>query len=98
VSWDVTDADVPPVRTFLDTYLPGRVGSMTKGQVCMYTLTPDRHFVIDVHPDHPQVSVACGFSGHGFKFAAAVGEVLADLADRGRTGHAIEMFRATRFR
>jgi sarcosine oxidase len=98
VSWDVTDTDVPPVRAFLDTYLPGLLGPVTKGQVCMYTLTPDRHFVIDTHPDHPQVSVACGFSGHGFKFAAAVGEVLADLADRGRTGHAIEMFRATRFR
>ena len=49
----------------------------------MYTLTPDRHFVIDVHPRHPQVAVACGFSGHGFKFASVVGEVLADLAESG---------------
>jgi sarcosine oxidase len=97
VSWDVTPDDEPPVRAFLDTYLPGAVGKLTKGQVCMYTLTPDKHFVIDVHPRFPQVAVACGFSGHGFKFAAAVGEVLADLADAGRTSHPIGLFRATRF-
>ena len=63
----------------------------------MYTVTPDRHFVIDVHPRHPQVSVACGFSGHGFKFASVVGEVLADLAEGGRMRHAIGLFRAGRF-
>jgi len=63
----------------------------------MYTDTPDRHFVIDVHPDYPQVSVACGFSGHGFKFAPTVGEVLADLAERGSTRHAIELFSTQRF-
>jgi sarcosine oxidase len=97
IIWDVTEADAPPVRTFLDHYMPGRVGSVTKGQVCMYTLTPDKHFVIDVHPHHPQVSVACGFSGHGFKFASVVGEVLADLAEAGHTRHPIEMFRAMRF-
>ena len=62
----------------------------------MYTVTPDRHFVLDVHPGHPQVSVACGFSGHGFKFAATVGEVMADLADAGRTRHDIGMFSAKR--
>jgi sarcosine oxidase len=97
VDWHPTDADVPPVRAFLDQYLSGAVGPMTKAQVCMYTLTPDKHFVIDLHPRHPQVAVACGFSGHGFKFAAVVGEVLADLADRGATEHPIGMFSATRF-
>src|SRR5262249_46517276 len=96
VSWESTPDDVPPVRAFLDAYLPG-VGALTKAQVCMYTLTPDKHFVIDLHPRHPQVAVACGFSGHGFKFASVVGEVLADLADRGRTDPPIGMFRATRF-
>jgi sarcosine oxidase len=97
VNWDATPDDVPPVRAFLDTYLPGTVGPMTKGQVCMYTLTPDRHFVIDRHPQFPQVSVACGFSGHGFKFATVVGEILADLAERGHTEHPIGMFGAARF-
>lgn len=96
INWDVTDADVAAMRPLLDQYIPG-LGPLTKGQVCMYTVTPDRHFVIDVHPHHPQVSVACGFSGHGFKFASAVGEVLADLVEAGATRHDIGMFSPRRF-
>ena len=97
VNWDATTEDVPAVKAFLDRHVLGASGPVTNGQVCMYTLTPDKHFVIDVHPRHPQVSVACGFSGHGFKFASVVGEILADLAERGQTNHAIEMFSAKRF-
>lgn len=96
VDWDVAAADVAAMRPVLDQYIPG-LGPFTKGQVCMYTVTPDRHFVIDVHPRHPQVSVACGFSGHGFKFASAVGEVLAELAETGTTRHGIGLFSARRF-
>ena len=81
------------MRAFLDAYIPG-VGALTKAQVCMYTITPDKHFVIDIHPAHPQVSVACGFSGHGFKFASTVGEIMADLAEHGRTKHDIALFNA----
>jgi sarcosine oxidase len=62
----------------------------------MYTLTPNRHFVLDVHPRYPQVVLAAGFSGHGFKFASAVGEVLADLTETGQTPHPIDMFRQCR--
>lgn len=91
VNWDVTNADSTAMRPLLDTYLPG-LGPLTRGQVCMYTVTPDKHFVIDVHPHMPQVCVACGFSGHGFKFATVVGEVLADLAEAGMTRHEIGMF------
>jgi len=47
--------------------------------VCIYTLTPDRHFIIDIHPDYPNVVLAAGFSGHGFKFGPLIGELLADL-------------------
>jgi len=97
VNWEATTEDVPAVRAFLDRHVIGAGGGVTNGQVCMYTLTPDRHFVIDRHPRHPQVSVACGFSGHGFKFSPVVGEILADLAERGETSHSIEMFRAARF-
>jgi sarcosine oxidase len=96
VVWDVSVADQEPVRPLLDEYLPG-LGACTKSQVCMYTVTPDKHFVINLHPDHPQVSVACGFSGHGFKFASTVGEVLADLADQGTTRYPIGLFSAKRF-
>jgi sarcosine oxidase len=97
VSWVVTPQDESPVRAFLDAYLPGLMGRRTDGQVCMYTLTPDRHFVIDRHPQYPNVAVAAGFSGHGFKFATVVGEILADLVEHGQTHHPIAMFRAGRF-
>ena len=97
VNWNVADSDVAAIRPLLERHIPG-LGAFTKGQVCMYTVTPDRHFVIDVHPAFPQVSVACGFSGHGFKFASAVGEVLADLAESGKTPHSIGLFATRRFR
>jgi sarcosine oxidase len=97
IDWDATTQDVPPVKGFLDRYVIVPMGEVTRGQVCLYTLTPDKHFVIDLHPKHPRVAVACGFSGHGFKFASVVGEILADLADRGKTDHPIGMFSARRF-
>lgn len=85
------------VRAFLKRSLPAADGQLLKAAVCPYTLTPDRHFVIDVHPAHANVSVAAGFSGHGFKFASVVGEALADLADTGRTVLPIGMFGIRRF-
>ena len=97
VNWDVTADDEAAMRPLLDQYIPG-LGPLTAGQVCMYTVTPDRHFVIDVHPADPRVVVACGFSGHGFKFASVVGEVLTDLAEGGTTRHDIAMLSAKRFR
>jgi sarcosine oxidase len=97
VNWDVTDADSDTAVAFLREYLPTAAGRPVRSEVCMYTLSPDRHFVIDHHPHHPRVSVACGFSGHGFKFSPVVGEILADLALSGSTNHPIELFRATRF-
>jgi sarcosine oxidase len=84
-------------RDFISRYMPAANGSLTLTTVCMYTMTPDAHFVIDRHPPHPNVSLACGFSGHGFKFAPAVGEILADLTIEGRTRHDIARFSATRF-
>lgn len=96
VSRTLSPEDEIPVRNFLDDYLPGCVGSAEAAQVCIYTLTPDRHFVIDRHPRHGNVLLAAGFSGHGFKFAPVVGEILADLAHAGRTPHRIDRFTAAR--
>jgi sarcosine oxidase len=64
--------------------------------VCMFTNTSDNHFIIDLHPDHPQVSFASPCSGHGFKFASVIGEIMADLAERGTSRHNIELFRLDR--
>jgi sarcosine oxidase len=94
----VTDADEAPVRAFLRRHLPAADGPRRDATVCMYTLSPDRHFVIDLHPEHPNVAVATGFSGHGFKFASVVGEILADLAETGRTELPVELFRISRLR
>ncbi len=93
ISWDVTPADIAPVAEFVAAHLP-TAGRPAAAEVCLYTLTPDRHFVIDRHPAHPNVAVACGFSGHGFKFAPTVGEVLADLTMEGKTEHPIGLFQA----
>jgi sarcosine oxidase len=96
VDWQPTPADTEPVSAFLAKHLP-TAGRPSAAEVCMYTLTPDRHFVIDRHPAFPNVAVACGFSGHGFKFAPTVGEVLADLTLDGGTKHPIGLFSASRF-
>ena len=85
------------MRTFLNTHIPDLPGDPTRSQVCMYTVTPDRHFVVDIYPAKASVVVACGFSGHGFKFAPVVGDILADLADEGQVKHPIGLFSAKRF-
>lgn len=76
---------------------PALNGEILKAQTCMYTMTPDEHFILGRHPEYPSVSIACGFSGHGFKFAAVIGEILADLSISGRTNHPIGIFSPTRF-
>jgi sarcosine oxidase len=97
IEWQIHPKDELPLRAFLHSYVPEIDGGATRGSVCIYTLTPDRHFVIDLHPRYPNVAIAAGFSGHGFKFASVVGEVLADLCEQGRSLLPIEMFRAGRF-
>jgi sarcosine oxidase len=89
--------DEETIRAFLREHLPGINGPCRRASVCLYTLTPDRHFVLDIHPDHPNVALAAGFSGHGFKFASVVGEILADLVDKRKTELPIEKFRIDRF-
>jgi sarcosine oxidase len=97
INREVTPQDEPPIRDFLIQHLPLGDGPLLHGQVCVYTLTPDRHFILDRHPEQANVAIATGFSGHGFKFAPVVGEIMADLATDGRTNHAIDMFRIGRF-
>ena len=66
-------------------------------KACIFTNSPDEHFIIDRLPKSPQVGIAAGFSGHGYKFCSVVGEIMADLAMRGETGHDIGLFRLNRF-
>lgn len=85
------------LRQFAARYFPQGAGPTLSLVACMFTNTPDRHFILDLHPDLPQVSFASPCSGHGFKFASVIGEVLADLAEHGSTRHDIDLFRLARF-
>jgi sarcosine oxidase len=97
VDRDEHPADVERVRTFMRRFMPGANGPLRGSMVCLYTNTPDLAFVIDVHPAVPGVAYASACSGHGFKFAPVIGEILADLALSGSTSQPIERFRASRF-
>jgi sarcosine oxidase len=97
IRYEPTADDEEAVRGFLRAHLPAADGPRNRASVCVYTLTPDRHFIIDLHPEHANVALAAGFSGHGFKFASVVGEILADLAESGRTELPVGMFRVGRF-
>jgi sarcosine oxidase len=79
-----TAADEAEIRSAIEEHLPAAAGPLLAGRVCLYTNSPDGHFILDRHPPTfpgaERVTVACGFSGHGFKFVSVVGEVLADMA------------------
>jgi sarcosine oxidase len=104
---EVTTADVADrephardeelLRAFAARYFPRGAGPTMALRVCLFENSPDEHFILDRHPAYPQVWVAAGFSGHGFKFCSVVGEIMADLVERGQTAHDIGLFRLTRF-
>jgi sarcosine oxidase len=94
---DCHPEDEAILRAFVRRYFPDGDGPTLSMHTCLFTNTPDTHFVIDAHPDDPNVFIAGGFSGHGFKFCSVVGEILADLAQDGSTRHDISLFRAARF-
>jgi sarcosine oxidase len=85
------------LRAFTRRYMPLAAGPTLALKTCMFTNSPDEHFILDVLPDHPQVSIAAGFSGHGFKFSSVIGEIMADLAQRGESRHDLTLFRLSRF-
>lgn len=81
----------------LSNYLPGVSSRVTDHAVCMYTMSPDEHFIVDRHPDLPNVVFAAGLSGHGFKFVPVLGRALADLALDGGTDLPIDFLSLKRF-
>lgn len=99
---DTMDREARPrdeamLRAFGARYFPDGTGETLALKTCIYTNTPDLHFVIDLHPECPQVVIGGGFSGHGFKFCSVVGETLADLALTGMTHHDVGLFKLARF-
>jgi len=85
VARDPQPGDEETFRPILRQMIPAADGPLLSMKVCMYTNSPDGHFILDRHPKHERVTIACGFSGHGFKFASVIGEVLADIAQGGST-------------
>jgi sarcosine oxidase len=91
-------ADEATLRAALAAHLPGADGTLVETATCRYTRTQDDDFIIDRLPSAPQIIVASPCSGHGFKFAPVIGDVLADLATAGEPRHDISRFRFDRFR
>src|SRR6185295_10060567 len=90
--------EIELMRSAIANRIPALNSTFLKACTCLYTNTPDKNFVITVHPQHPQVVVACGFSGHGYKFCSVVGEICADLATSGSTKHDLGLFRSDRWK
>jgi len=90
---DVANHEVEAVRAAARRFLPAADGHHRASVVCLYTNTPDEHFWIDRHPGHANVLVASPCSGHGFKFAPVIGEILADLVERRHPGFDLSLFR-----
>lgn len=93
----VSPEETEAMRMILSAVIPDLAGPLLKTEVCMYTNTPDEHFILDFHPQLDQVLVASACSGHGFKFSAVVGEILADLVIRGESAFDLSPFRINRF-
>ena len=79
------------------SFMPDVTDDLVSYEMCLYTKTPDEHFILDHHPEHPHVVLAGGFSGHGFKFGPVLGEILADLALEGSSRRDLSLFDAGRF-
>lgn len=95
----VPKSDIENLHEFIDQYFPGMDAEIVAAKTCLYTYSEDENFIIDHLPDSDKlVTIACGFSGHGFKFASAVGEILADLTMKGTTDLPIDFLRLSRFK
>jgi sarcosine oxidase len=90
---DVGPEEVEAMRQIVRPFLPALDGRWREAVVCMYTNTPDGHFLIDRHPGFPQVVVASPCSGHGFKFSSAIGEILGELIIKGESRFDLNLFR-----
>ncbi|QDU11711.1 N-methyl-L-tryptophan oxidase [Gimesia aquarii] len=94
---DLLETDMHSISRFISEVMSELESMPTRHGTCMYTRTPDGHFIIDRHALNHRVVYGAGFSGHGFKFASVIGEILADLVTQGTTKHPINFLSASRF-
>ncbi|HAA59821.1 MAG TPA: N-methyl-L-tryptophan oxidase [Planctomycetaceae bacterium] len=97
VDRDVSAQSVGQLYDWVERWQPGLVGTAGRGEVCLYTNTPDHDFLIGSHPSDDRLVLGGGFSGHGFKFSILVGDILADLVLDGHTRRQIARFAVDRF-
>jgi len=97
VERNVSPEDDATICSLIEQFQPGAAGELLNSAVCLYTNTPDRHFVIDWHPDHANVLIVSPCSGHGFKFSSAIGEVVADLVTGRESPFDLSFFAIGRF-
>jgi sarcosine oxidase len=95
---EVGPEDIEAMRAILRRFMPAIDTAPRASAVCLYTNTPDSHFLVDFHPHHPQVLLTSICSGHGFKFSSAFGEILADLLLDGHSRFDLSLFRLGRFK
>ena len=93
----VDSEDEAAARRFLAKHLPFCSDQLLSQQACMYTLSPDEHFVVDRHPEYDRVVFAAGLSGHGFKFTSVLGQIMAELAMESRVMPEIQFLGLQRF-
>jgi len=89
----VSESEVTSMRELVERFVPAANGALRSAEVCLYTNTPDEHFLIDRHPEAPQVLIASPCSGHGFKFSSAIGEALSELLISGTSQLDLNLFR-----
>ncbi len=97
INYAPDDARIEAIRRFSRRHLPGADAPLKFTRICLYTMTPDEDFIMDIHPEYPQIVFASPCSGHGFKFSTLFGSILTDLALTGSTAYDISLFRMNRF-
>ena len=90
-------ADEMAVREFLSDHFTFKADTLLSQQACMYTFSPDEHFIMDRDPHHERVVFVAGLSGHGFKFTSVLGEALAELSFDGQSRLDLDFLRLQRF-
>ncbi|HUE74445.1 MAG TPA: N-methyl-L-tryptophan oxidase [Pirellulaceae bacterium] len=91
------ERDLSRAKEFLAQCMPTVTGPLNRHAVCFYTMSPDEHFLVDLHPQSGRVVFAAGLSGHGFKFTSVLGEALAEMALEGRTSLPVGFLNCGRF-
>jgi monomeric sarcosine oxidase len=97
INYEPTDETIEGIRRYIRRYMPEADAPLLFTRICLYTMTPDEDFVLDVHPNHPNIIIGSICSGHGFKFSTLMGSIIADLAIDNKTSHNLSLFPIGRF-